>query len=109
VEGKIKPEQPPPCVVYVELYPRIEKGPVQHRTSSRWWGSAMRPSIAVIVVSVVTTSCIGASDDSETEPSPEDTYRDPAGWSAQIPPDWIVLPFETSNGDAAAAGVRYRT
>jgi hypothetical protein len=35
-----------------------------------------------------------------------DTYSDPAGWTVQMPPGWLVTPFETSKGDASAKGAQ---
>ena len=33
-------------------------------------------------------------------------YQDLAGWSAEIPPGWKILPFETSKGNASAVGTQ---
>lgn len=33
-------------------------------------------------------------------------YQDLAGWSAEIPPGWKVLPFETSKGNASSVGTQ---
>jgi hypothetical protein len=61
----------------------------------------------VIVVAVLLASCGGSSDKSpETEPRQGGVYHDPAGWSAHVPAGWVVLPFETSKGDASAAGTQ---
>jgi hypothetical protein len=34
------------------------------------------------------------------------TYRDPAGWTADISVGWSVPPFETTRGDASANGMQ---
>jgi len=35
-----------------------------------------------------------------------ETYRDPAGWSIDLPDSWAVLPFESTKGEATSEGVQ---
>ncbi len=63
--------------------------------------------LAFFLAALALASC---TQGGEPEPTPDSSeshvYHDPAGWSAQVPAGWTVLPFETSKGDASAAGTQ---
>jgi hypothetical protein len=68
-------------------------------------GVPTRCAVSGLVVAVMATGCTAGS------PATRSTevymvYQDLAGWSAEIPPGWKVLPFETSKGDASSVGTQ---
>ncbi len=64
----------------------------------------MRFALVAIGVSLVLASCVGSTD--EHNHTGAGTNHDPAGWSAEIPRGWVVLPFQTSQGGASAVGTQ---
>ena len=63
----------------------------------------MRSAAAVVVASVLLSSCTGSSNETgETER----VYHGSAGWSVDVPAGWTVLPFSTSKGDISARGAQ---
>jgi hypothetical protein len=66
-------------------------------------------SIAVTVaLSLALVACDSGSDERSGSDPPADTttYTDPAGWTADVPVGWNVLPFQTTKGDASAIGTQ---
>jgi hypothetical protein len=69
----------------------------------------MRSAAVVVVLSLALLACESGFDgptDSTPTAVPTMPYRDQAGWTAEVPVEWSVLPFETSKGDAAAIGTQ---
>lgn len=63
--------------------------------------------LAFVLAALVLASCTqGGEPEPTPDPSESRVYHDPAGWSAQVPAGWTVLPFETSKGHASAAGTQ---
>ncbi|HEY9506664.1 MAG TPA: hypothetical protein VIQ27_11870 [Gemmatimonadales bacterium] len=61
--------------------------------------------VSSLVVAVMATGCTaGSTATRSTEVYM--IYQDLAGWSAEIPPGWKVLPFETSKGNASSVGTQ---
>jgi hypothetical protein len=61
--------------------------------------------VSGLVVAVMATGCT-ASSPATSSAEVYMVYQDLAGWSAEIPPGWKVLPFETSKGNASAVGTQ---
>jgi hypothetical protein len=61
--------------------------------------------VSGLVVAVMATGCT-ASSPATRSAEVYMVYQDLAGWSAEIPPGWKVLPFETSKGNASAVGTQ---
>jgi hypothetical protein len=69
--------------------------------------SDMRSIALSVVLTIALVACDPGSDEPRRSPSPADqttSYGDPAGWTADVPVGWSVLPFETNKGDASAVG-----
>jgi hypothetical protein len=60
--------------------------------------------VSGLVVVLMATGCTASSP--ATRSAVYMVYLDLAGWSAEIPPGWKVLPFETSKGNASAVGTQ---
>jgi hypothetical protein len=62
------------------------------------------------LVLLVSAACTGTTEPGTGSPSASGnqttTYRDPAGWVADVPVSWNVLPFETTMGNASAIGTQ---
>ena len=79
------------------------RGPPIGDTASMEFRRAVR--VSGLVVAVMATGCT-ANSPATRSAEVYLVYRDLAGWSAEIPPGWKVLPFETSKGDASAVGTQ---
>jgi hypothetical protein len=69
----------------------------------------MRRVAVFAVLSLALVACDPGPDEPSRSTRPADqtsTYRDPAGWIADVPVGWSVLPFETTKGDASAIGTQ---
>jgi hypothetical protein len=68
----------------------------------------VRSAAVVAVVSLALVACDSGSDERSGSDRPADTttYTDPAGWTADVPVGWSVLPFETTKGHASAIGTQ---
>jgi hypothetical protein len=77
-------------------------GPVGD-TASMEFRRAVR--VSGLVVAVIATGCT-ASSPATSSAEVYMVYQDLAGWSAEIPPGWKVLPFDVSKGSASAVGTQ---
>ena len=75
------------------------QGPIGD-TASMEFRRAVR--VSGLVVAMLATGCTADSPAARSGK----VYQDPAGWSAEIPPGWRVLTFDTSKGDASAVGTQ---
>jgi hypothetical protein len=69
----------------------------------------MRRVAVFAVLSLALVACDPGSDEPRRSLSPAEqttAYRDPAGWTADVPVGWSVVPFETTRGDASAIGTQ---